>query len=318
MFLRHVTRLGKPRKLKGDGQGKSREKRVGILKCDHCLKEFERYVKDRDISQRHFCSKQCKKDAKKPGGCMYLVNGGFQKEKRVELTDNEIAKRTKLCQYCNKEFVDRSTKGQKNCCSRSCSLKLGVQTRHERGSYELSNEQREEKSRDLKRRWKSGEFDGAAYRAMLSENMKAHWETGEMAEKSRETCQEKYGVDHWMQTEDAQNIHRPTRFHNHFREDLQQFFRSSWEANYARILNYLGKQWEYEPRRFIFSDGMSYLPDFLVEGEWIEIKGWMDEGSKMKLDKFKNEYSELVIRVISDVEYKELETHYRHLIPNWE
>lgn len=50
------------------------------------------------------------------------------------------------------------------------------------------------------------------------------------------------------------------------REDLNQHFRSTWEANFARILNYLDIDWEYEKYRIFFED-CSYLPDFYLPWE---------------------------------------------------
>lgn len=84
------------------------------------------------------------------------------------------------------------------------------------------------------------------------------------------------------------------------RKDLNnQFFRSSWEANVARILNYLNIEWEYEVKRFVFeSDNEfgvdSYQPDFYLPklNLWIEIKGWLDEKSKIRLELFKEYYIE--------------------------
>src|SRR5690348_13804250 len=82
------------------------------------------------------------------------------------------------------------------------------------------------------------------------------------------------------------------------RADLEdRFFRSAWEANYARYLNFLKDSheitdWEYEPETFIFHgvtrNPLSYLPDFKVienDGSVVyhEIKGWMDSKSKSKL-----------------------------------
>lgn len=53
------------------------------------------------------------------------------------------------------------------------------------------------------------------------------------------------------------------------RKDLDnQFFRSAWEANVARILNYLKIEWRYEYKRFIFDKNDigidSYQPDFYL------------------------------------------------------
>ena len=81
------------------------------------------------------------------------------------------------------------------------------------------------------------------------------------------------------------------------REDVGGiYFRSSWEANYARVLNYQGIKWEYEPKEFSFGDtkrgARVYIPDFylLETGEWMEVKGWLDNKSKDKLIKFRKYY----------------------------
>lgn len=84
------------------------------------------------------------------------------------------------------------------------------------------------------------------------------------------------------------------------RKDLNnQFFRSSWEANVARILNHLNIEWEYEIKRFVFeSDNElgvdSYQPDFYLPklNIWIEVKGWLDEKSKIRLKLFREYYPE--------------------------
>lgn len=104
--------------------------------------------------------------------------------------------------------------------------------------------------------------------------------------------------------------------------DREIYFRSAWEANYARYLEWLvglGQiaGWEYEPKEFWF-EGIkrgtrSYKPDFQVWEtkeyyQWIEIKGWMDSISKTKLKRFKKyhprEYKLLV--VIGRDEYKSI------------
>jgi hypothetical protein len=85
------------------------------------------------------------------------------------------------------------------------------------------------------------------------------------------------------------------------REDLNdRYFRSAWEANFARHLNFLVEngdimKWEYEPDTFEFTaikrGTRSYLPDFKVwdtadaEPYYYEIKGWMDAKSKTRLNR---------------------------------
>lgn len=111
------------------------------------------------------------------------------------------------------------------------------------------------------------------------------------------------------------------------REDLGNlFFRSSWEANFARLMNYAGIEWQYEPRTFNFDDiqrgTTSYTPDFYLPkfDKWIEIKGWMDKKSKLKIDRFRKRYpdesSKLVI--ITAAEYKFFDKIFKTKIDGWE
>lgn len=117
------------------------------------------------------------------------------------------------------------------------------------------------------------------------------------------------------------------------REDLgTYFFRSSWEANYARYLNYQLSlktiaKWEFEPETFIFTGetrgAISYLPDFKIfniDGtiEYHEIKGWMDAKSKSKLKKMTKFYPHIKLTIIGQKEYTALEKQYKIIIPYWE
>ena len=110
------------------------------------------------------------------------------------------------------------------------------------------------------------------------------------------------------------------------RKDLNQYFRSSWEANIARILNYLHIEWKYEYKRFHFLEEteeiLSYQPDFYLPkyNKWIEVKGWMDDKSKKRLELFKKyyftEYSNLIL--IDEEMYRSLSKQYSQIISEWE
>lgn len=109
------------------------------------------------------------------------------------------------------------------------------------------------------------------------------------------------------------------------RADLNNvFFRSAWEANVARYFNFLGLRWEYEPRVFYFEGvkrgTMSYTPDFyLVDRDlWVEVKGWMDNKSKVKLKRFAKYYPNENLEIIGQREYREIEKNYSALILHWE
>lgn len=131
----------------------------------------------------------------------------------------------------------------------------------------------------------------------------------------------------------ANSINAYSRTKKGRREDLGDvFFRSSWEANYARYLNHLvaTKQitkWEFEPDTFIFEKEIrgakSYLPDFKVwklDGtfEYHEIKGWMDAKSKSKLKKFAKYYPAINLVLVDAKEYRKLEKLFKTSLANWE
>jgi len=111
-----------------------------------------------------------------------------------------------------------------------------------------------------------------------------------------------------------------------FRKDLNQYFRSAWEANVARTLNHLHIEWKYEYKRFDFNEEnegvLSYQPDFYLPqyDKWIEVKGWMDKKSKQRLKLFEKYYPKeyLKLILIDEYLYKKIEKEYSGNIDLWE
>jgi len=109
-------------------------------------------------------------------------------------------------------------------------------------------------------------------------------------------------------------------------EDLQEVFRSTWEANIARLLNFHHISWEYEKKGFILDSKHlvknygynTYNPDFfLTDNRIIEVKGHWDTHSLMQVSLFKEQYPEYKLYIIdSDMMYS-LNKMYEHIIPNW-
>lgn len=109
------------------------------------------------------------------------------------------------------------------------------------------------------------------------------------------------------------------------------YFRSKWEANYARYLEFLKHQkqildWEHEPKTFWFDDirrGVcSYLPDFKViendhKQNWIEVKGYMDARSLTKIKRFRKYYPDEILRIIDGKWFKANNKKLKWL-PGWE
>lgn len=114
--------------------------------------------------------------------------------------------------------------------------------------------------------------------------------------------------------------------------DTEKYFRSSWEANYARILELLKQEnkihnWEHEPDTYWFEHiargARSYTPDFKIwvndkEFFYVEIKGWMDQTSKTKLERFGRYYPEYYLELIESDGIKKLKKEYKSLVDVWE
>jgi len=113
--------------------------------------------------------------------------------------------------------------------------------------------------------------------------------------------------------------HRFSRCRGGYRSDLQTYFRSSWEANYARYLNHFNIKWAYESTTFKLGQGVTYTPDFkLGDNTYVEIKGWLTEKGKKKLNLFKLQYPGVKLILIRRQEYKELYNEYSETIKLWE
>jgi len=80
-----------------------------------------------------------------------------------------------------------------------------------------------------------------------------------------------------------------------YRKDIDMNVRSSWEANFVRVLKIYKINFQFEPTVFSFPikrGTRGYTPDFLLSrnNDWIEIKGYLDDKSKIKLKRFKRYY----------------------------
>lgn len=161
------------------------------------------------------------------------------------------------------------------------------------------------------------------YNAALSEEEKRG-----RGEKSLQTRMRRYGT---MGPVNVSNPYSGARGGK--RQDLNNmYFRSNWEANYARYLNWLKDlgeitEWEYEPDEFWFEGikrgARSYIPDFKItekNGSTIyhEIKGWMDKKSATKLKRMTKFYPHIDVVVIGEDEYRAISRQVKNIVPNWE
>lgn len=89
-----------------------------------------------------------------------------------------------------------------------------------------------------------------------------------------------------------------------YRSDIDVVTRSGWEADFLRICKSYNIPFEYEPYTFPFpvkTGTKSYTPDiyFPKDDSYLEIKGYLDNISRIKLKRFKKyyplEFAELTI-----------------------
>lgn len=113
---------------------------------------------------------------------------------------------------------------------------------------------------------------------------------------------------------------------------VKKYYRSRWEANYARYLEWLKSNnqiadWKHEPKTFWFNGikrgCMSYLPDFWIKElnnseSYHEVKGWMDDRSITKIKRMAKYHPNIKLVVIDSKSYKSLEKKLSGLIVGWE
>lgn len=123
------------------------------------------------------------------------------------------------------------------------------------------------------------------------------------------------------------------------RPDIGHFAASTYEANVYRIFQYELKRYNRETANtfpIIFPNGEkhNYIIDvqdidglFAEPGTYIEIKGYMDKKSLLRIQCFKEQYPQYQLIVIGkqdnisynyDINYNDLEKKYMPLIPLWE
>lgn len=112
----------------------------------------------------------------------------------------------------------------------------------------------------------------------------------------------------------------------------RNYYRSRWEANYARYLEWLKsqgqiKEWQHEPETFWFEaikrGVRSYLPDFRVwendgSSKLHEVKGWMCARSKTTLRRMAKYHPQETIIVIRERDYNSIARTVGRMIEGWE
>lgn len=177
-----------------------------------------------------------------------------------------------------------------------------------------------------------GKKHSAAAKAMIAESSAKRWRDMTREEKAEAIKSQQLGRG-LKGTKTRGRIE--TTWKGAWREidGQKHFFRSRWEANYARVLGYWRENgviagWDHEPKTFTFDTAKkggpyTYLPDFLVKladgrEEYHEVKGWMDRKSVAKLRRMRLYHPDVTLVLVDKDSYKELSTEYATKLEGWE
>lgn len=116
-----------------------------------------------------------------------------------------------------------------------------------------------------------------------------------------------------------------------FRAGIPHYCRSTFEANFARVLLHLAVPYNYEPKLFHLSDGSYYTPDFYllahhpdgIPAGWVELKGWRHGdgtvATQAKIDAFVRETGQPVtVLSMRDPLWEAFSSRYSSVIDRWE
>ena len=82
-------------------------------------------------------------------------------------------------------------------------------------------------------------------------------------------------------------------------------YKSEWESSFARFCRENDLNFMYEPFAFSLPNGRWYIPDFMVNGHMIEIKGVWESGARKKVKLYRKTVGPLI--VLSEAMLKLLE-----------
>jgi hypothetical protein len=267
----------------------------------------------------------------------YLNKKGIDTKKPKEFTDEQIEELINI--YKNFKYGDgkidkfclKYNKSRQNVSRKA--RRLGLTTR----SRENCDEHKEKISK-IRHDWylnnehpkgMKGKTHTEKVKKILSDNSKKMWADKDCYLNSKEYRD--------ILSERASKLQSVGIFRNRYSRGKQGtydingksiFFRSLWEANYALYLDFLIKnkqiqKWEFEPETFWFDKikrGVrSYKPDFKVfenNGSicYHEVKGWMDDKSKTKLNRMRIYYPDIKIVLIQQKSYKEIQSKFKGII----
>jgi len=205
----------------------------------------------------------------------------------------EVTKITRLCERCNKPFeVKRYIKRNgsyrdkhNRFCSRGCA-----------NVHVFTEEQNKSKGR--KKEKVLFDHECANCKTLFKSKRKNQKCCNRSCAMSYRNCLPQ-NREKWLSICSKPTSHKAMHGIVGVRKDVHQTikFKSSWEADFARILNYEKLNWQYEPKTFKLSDGRHYTPDFYVNDIYIEIKNFLTTNDKNRHEVFLHDYPNKLVLV---------------------
>jgi hypothetical protein len=227
-----------------------------------------------------------------------------------------------ICANCNKNYygqgkiycsIECRNKGSKNKPQKKRSEETKTKLSLSHKGKKLTEETKQKIGSTSKKRWESEEYKKKQYNSRVGKVVSE--ETKKKISESQKGIPRPYLVDYnknrpkvsgWKHSEESKKkisegvsgnkngmygklpkFNKPTEY---IKDDLKIFMRSTWEVKFANWLDDNGKKWEYEKHTFKLSDGYTYTPDFLCEGIFYEVKGYLHKRSKEKIEIFQKDY----------------------------
>ena len=286
-----------------------------VIKCRQCNKEFE--VRCLEKQFKYFCCNDCEenykinnkftvKNCEQCNKEIITFKAGMKNKrycslecKQLHIKNNKMV--TKICKWCEKKF---ETHNNSRFCSTSCGSKNSAKEMEFGSKVRPKVVWNKGLNNTDERIQKSVDKQKKTFAKHMSEDKIIMYFTGK---KLTDKHKNKVSLGNTIAILEGRKPHLP-KFKGGIREDLGHYVRSSWEANFARILKYLNREYKHEKIFFELSNGTRYIPDFydIKNDRYYEIKGFWIDGSKEKFELFKQEYPHIKIHLIEGKQYKRI------------
>lgn len=216
------------------------------------------------------------------------------KEKWKIEAEEKYYKNPKLCQECGKVIPYSLDVGDRQFCNRSCSTKHNNKKRVEKGYVGNG----EKTSKTLRRKYKSGEIKSTnpydPSKHIIKKCIECDKEFHSYVDRNRKFCSKKCANDYRTRLFKEGKLHfggYNGKQYSHGKRGFYKGFHCDSSYELAFVIYHLENNipfcrniegFEYKWNGTV----RKYYPDFILNGEYIEIKGWMNDRDKEKIKSF--------------------------------